>query len=81
MGSLAQTYAAHDQSHSNHDHETQESILNCIDCYINSAAAQPVGLDFRIKYVEFSDAPIALNILYRIHTYNPQTVHYQSRAP
>lgn len=81
MGSFAQTYAAHDQSHSNHDHITQESLLYCIDCYVNFAAAQPVGLDFRIKYVEFSSTSIASIRSYGINIYDPQTHYYQSRAP
>lgn len=81
LGSFAQTYAVHDQSHSNHDHATQESSLNCIDCYINSSAAQPVGLDFRTKYAELLVTSVASNIPYSIYLNDLWILYYQSRAP
>ena len=80
LGSFTQTYAAHDQSHSSHDHATQESSLNCIDCYINSAAAQPLGLDFRTKYAEFLYTSVVSNISYSIYFYGLKIIPYQSRA-
>ena len=81
LGSFTQTYATHDQSHSSHDHATQESSLNCIDCYINSAAAQPLGLDFRTKYAEFLGTSVVSNISYGIYFYDIKIIPYQSRAP
>ena len=81
LGSFAQTYAAHDQSHSNHDHATQESSLDCIDCYINTSAAQLIGLDFKTKYTEFLGTSITSNMSYSTHSYDLEIIHYQSRAP
>ena len=80
MGSFAQTYAAHDQSHSSHDHATQESSLNCIDCYINTSAVQLIGLDFRTKYAEFLGTSVVSNISYGIYFYDIKIIPYQSRA-
>ena len=81
LGSFAQTYAAHDQSHSNHDHATQESSLSCIDCYINTAAVEPLGLNFRTKYAEFLVTSVASNISYSIYLYDLWIFYYQSLAP
>lgn len=81
LGSFAQTYAAHDQSHSHHDHATQESSLNCVDCYIYTSAAQLIGLDFRTKYAEFLYTSVVSNISYSIYFYGLKIIPYQSRAP
>ena len=81
LGSYTQTYAAHDQSHSSHDHATQESSLNCIDCYINTSAVQLIGLDFRTKYAEFLGTSVVSNISYGIYFYDIKIIPYQSRAP
>jgi hypothetical protein len=81
LGSFAHTYAAHDQSHSHHEHATQESSLNCIDCYINTSAVQLIGLDFRTKYAEFLYTSVVSNISYSIYFYGLKIIPYQSRAP
>ena len=77
--SLAKSYAADAHSHSSHEHSTSEFSLNCIDCYIN---IQSVGLDFQIKYIEFSNTHIVLDVPYPNSQHSEfQFFGYQSRAP
>jgi hypothetical protein len=81
LGSFGHTYSSHDQTHSHNEPATQESSLNCIDCYINTSAVQLIGLDFRTKYAEFLGTSVVSNISYGIYFYDIKIIPYQSRAP